>query len=89
LAQDLPGIWEARGTTTFLVTHSVAEAALLSDRIIVFSPRPARVVADVAVDLPRPRPREIAYDPAFRAATDQVFDALARGVAQDVPNAAQ
>lgn len=89
LAQDLPGIWEARGTTTLLVTHSVAEAVLLSDRIIVFSPRPATIVADVDVDLARPRVPELSHAPEFRAVTDQVFEALSRGAAESLPKAAQ
>ena len=89
LTQDLPGIWEARGTTTLLVTHSVAEAVLLSDRIIVFSPRPAKIVADITVDLPRPRPAGITHDPSFRETTDLVFSALAQGAADRLPNAAQ
>ena len=89
LTQDLPGIWEARGTTTLLVTHSVAEAVLLSDRVLVFSPRPAQIVADIPVALPRPRPQALIHDPAFRAITDQVFEALSIGVADNLPNAAQ
>lgn len=89
LAQDLPGLWTARGTTTLLVTHSVAEAVQLSDRIIVFSPRPAMVLADVAVELPRPRAADAAHSPAFRAAADQVFAALARGAGHQLPDAAQ
>jgi NitT/TauT family transport system ATP-binding protein len=56
LAQDLPRLWEARGTTAILVTHSVTEAVMLSDRVIVLSPRPAEVVADLSVELPRPAP---------------------------------
>ena len=55
LAQDLPRIWEAQRTTTVLVTHSVSEAVLLSDRVIVLSPRPAQIVADIDIPLPRPR----------------------------------
>jgi NitT/TauT family transport system ATP-binding protein len=85
LAQDLPRIWEARGTTTILVTHSVSEAVMLSDRIVVLSPRPAQIVADIAVDLPRPRDPEIARRPAFAAFVDQVSDALAKGMADSRP----
>ncbi|MEL6588164.1 MAG: ABC transporter ATP-binding protein [Pseudomonadota bacterium] len=89
LAQDLPAIWEARGTTTLLVTHSVSEAVLLSDRIIVFSPRPARIKADIDVDLPRPRRRDVVRDPHFAELMDEVVAALSHGVAETLPDAAQ
>ena len=49
LNDDLPPLWRARGTTALLVTHSVREAVKLADRILVLSPRPARIVADLGV----------------------------------------
>jgi len=82
LNRDLPALWQRRGTTALLVTHSVREAVLLSDRVLVFSPRPAQVVADIPVDLARPRPAAIVRDPAFRDLCDAVSDALVRGEAE-------
>ncbi len=76
---DLPRLWEARGTTTLLVTHSVTEAVLLADRILVFSPRPAQVVADIAVHLDRPRSAETLRSAQFREIADGVSAALAGG----------
>lgn len=90
LGQDLPRIWEARGTTTLLVTHSVTEAVMLADRVLVFSPRPAEVVADIAIDLPRPRGPRDARRPEFADLVDAVLAALSRGAAlRDRPLAAR
>ncbi|WP_262386639.1 Vitamin B12 import ATP-binding protein BtuD [Roseobacter fucihabitans] len=49
LGSELPPLWRDKGTTAILVTHSIAEAVTLSDRVIVLSPRPARIVADITV----------------------------------------
>jgi len=56
LQDQLVALWEQTpSTTVVLVTHDLGEAVALSDRVIVMSPRPGRIVADVAIDLPRPR----------------------------------
>ncbi len=67
LQDELLQIWEKQRTTVLFVTHSIDEALLLADRILVFSPRPGRIAADIKVDLPRPR-----------APQSEAFSALAR-----------
>jgi len=54
--QDLlMALWQRTRRTVIMVTHDVDEALLLADRILVFTPRPGRIAADINVDLPRPR----------------------------------
>ena len=83
LVAELPPLWRQRGTTTVFVTHSIAEAVRVADRIVVLGPRPARIVADVAVDLPHPRTPTLSRSSAFRTIVDEVTDALARSRRQD------
>jgi NitT/TauT family transport system ATP-binding protein len=54
---ELASLWQQSGFTTLLVTHDVEEAVFLANRVIVFSERPARIKADIAVDRPYPRHR--------------------------------
>ncbi|WP_165220742.1 ABC transporter ATP-binding protein [Aquisphaera insulae] len=50
-------LWQARGTTMLLVTHDIDEALYMSDRIVLFSPRPGRIEREIIVELERPRHR--------------------------------
>ena len=70
---------EGRGVTTLFVTHSISEAVALSDRVLVTSPRPARIIADIAIGLPRPRPDDVDDDPQFFELCSRVRHALLEG----------
>ncbi len=63
---ELLRMWDQRPKTILFVTHSIEEAVFLSDRVVVMSPRPGRIVEDLTIDLERPRAIEIRDDPAFR-----------------------
>lgn len=75
----LEEVWEADRRAVLLVTHDVDESILLSDRVVVLSDRPARVVADVTVGLPRPRSASLVAQQPFADVRAEVLDALERG----------
>jgi NitT/TauT family transport system ATP-binding protein len=62
--------------TVMLVTHSMSEAVYLSDKVAVFSPRPAKIADFIAVDLPYPRRPETRYVPEFTALEHRAGRAL-------------
>ena len=78
---DLERIWLEKKKTVFFITHSIDEAVLLSDRVVVMSPRPGRIETILEIDLPRPRGIKARHSAEFDAATNKVTDIfLARGV---------
>jgi NitT/TauT family transport system ATP-binding protein len=62
---ELMRIWNETRKATLLITHSVAEAVFLADRVVVMSGRPGTIMANVQIDLPRPRHTSIRTTPAF------------------------
>ncbi len=62
---ELLKIWSKTKTTVIFITHSIQEAVYLSSRIVVMSPRPGQIVADIPIDLPYPRAPEIRDTEAF------------------------
>jgi len=72
MAFELQKIWAANRNTVLFVTHSISEAVLLSDTIVVMSPRPARIQDVVKVDLPRPRGVGVLSHPRFLELSDRV-----------------
>jgi NitT/TauT family transport system ATP-binding protein len=78
MGRELLRIWQARRKTVVLVTHSVPEAVFLADRVLVLGPRPATVVAEVPIDLPRPRTQTVREAPACTLMAQHVRMALDR-----------
>jgi NitT/TauT family transport system ATP-binding protein len=76
---ELQKIWSISRNTVLFVTHSITEAVLLSDRIIVMTARPGRISEVVRVDLPRPRDRDTLTDPAFIDLTANVRNDIEAG----------
>ncbi|MCC6188065.1 MAG: ABC transporter ATP-binding protein [Anaerolineales bacterium] len=76
MGAELLRIWQARTKTVVMVTHSIPEALLLADRVLVLSPRPGRVRLALEVPLPRPRHRDMEYSPEFAALARQVRETI-------------
>jgi NitT/TauT family transport system ATP-binding protein len=81
LNDDLLTLWRQQGFTATFVTHSVFEAVYLSERVLVMSARPGRVVADLAIELPYPRHPELRLSPEYAELCRRVSAALESGYA--------
>jgi len=76
LQRWLLGVWQEVGSTVVLITHDVAEAVHLADRVYVLSPRPGRVAATLRIDLPRPRTPEMLVSSEFATQEALLREAL-------------
>ena len=76
LSLELLQVWRGSGQTVVMVTHNINEAVLLADRVIVMSSRPGRTVADIAIDLPRPRRTELMFCETFLGLARKVRAAI-------------
>jgi NitT/TauT family transport system ATP-binding protein len=72
IRHDLELLWMETRKTVLFITHSIEEAIGLSDRVLVMSPGPGRIVDEIAIDLPRPRPAHLGEYPSFNAYAERI-----------------
>ena len=84
LMLDLLRIWQAHRKTVLFVTHSISEAVFLSDRVVVLTPRPARIQEIIPIDLPRPRVLKLQQSPEFASYKDRIYEIFkAQGILRE------
>jgi len=72
MTMELLRIWSERPKTVLFVTHSITEAVVLADRVVVMSPRPGRIAEIIDIKSPRPRSFHVEGDPAFHDASRRI-----------------
>jgi NitT/TauT family transport system ATP-binding protein len=83
LNNDLLALWQELRRTVIFVTHSVFEAVYLSQRIVVMTPRPGRVFAEIEIPAPYPREDRYRMSPEYAGYCHQVADALTAAMAEE------
>ncbi|MER9559866.1 ABC transporter ATP-binding protein [Mesorhizobium sp. M0323] len=73
IRHDLEALWMDTRKSVLFITHSIEEAIGLSDRILVMSNSPGRIVEEIRIDLPRPRPAYLGQYPEFEAYAKQIY----------------
>lgn len=76
MSEELLRIWARHRKTVLMVTHSIPEAVLLADRVLVLSPRPGRILTDQPIPLSRPRSLDLMHQPEFVALTERLRRAI-------------
>src|SRR5215470_15215103 len=82
VAVELQRIWQVNRKTVIFVTHSIREAAFLSDRVVVMGRRPTTVIDELVIDLPRPRPIAVTEDETFNRLVRHLRKAIEASHAQ-------
>jgi NitT/TauT family transport system ATP-binding protein len=82
-------IWNETKASILFVTHSIEEAVFLSDRVLVFSTRPGELIADIRIDLPRPRELVIKEQASCFKYTNEIRQILARSMQRLVETEAE
>ncbi len=72
----LAQVWEANRMTVMMVTHDIDEAVFTSDRVIVLSPRPGRILEEVRIDLPRPRRQDMIATERFQQYSSRIWNLI-------------
>lgn len=84
MQNELLSLWEITKKTVLMVTHQIDEAILLSDRVIVFSDRPAQIVGEVKINLPRPRTPEVKNNSEFDFLANHIWGLIHKTVRKKV-----
>jgi NitT/TauT family transport system ATP-binding protein len=82
---ELLRIWNEAHKTVLFITHQIDEAIYLSDRVLVMSARPGRILEDITVDIPRPRRLEVKRTPAFIEYADRIWNLIATQLRPESP----
>ena len=86
---EVQRIWEASGKTVIFITHSIPEAVLLADRVVLMSPRPGRVLKVMDIDIPRSRSLDDMVTPAFGQYVREIRAALGGSIPKESEHASQ
>jgi NitT/TauT family transport system ATP-binding protein len=79
---ELLRVWNEQQKTVLFITHQIDEAVYLSDRVIVMSARPGRVIADITIEIPRPRELTVKRSPLFHEYVDRIWELIEGQVKQ-------
>jgi len=79
---ELLRIWNEQRKTVLFITHQIDEAVYLSDRVIVMSARPGRIIADITIEIPRPRELAVKRSPKFHEYVDNIWELIEGQVKQ-------